>query len=148
VHFHDWRYVVVTRITEAHDIDNRRRYIRSNLVASRNFLFTRRHIMTTQQQRERLYAERNPMAQDKAGNYYCKHIMAMTAEDLHIKSSIAMELAHRDMLIDELKSKLEEKCVVELPLSIPLLDVNARVMLEHEVMAAIIASGATVKTAL
>jgi hypothetical protein len=40
--------------------------------------------------------------------------------------------------VDELKRKLGEKRVVELPLSIPLADVNARVMLEHEVMAAAI----------
>ena len=52
---------------------------------------------------ELLYAERNPKKLDKAGNYYCKHVMAMTAEGLHSKSSIAMELGHRDRIIDELQ---------------------------------------------
>lgn len=32
--------------------------------------------------------------------------MAMTAEDLHSKSDIAMELGHRDRMIDELKVAL------------------------------------------
>ena len=48
---------------------------------------------------DQLYAKRCPMELDKAGNYYCKHIMAMTAEGLHSKSDIAMELGHRDMLL-------------------------------------------------
>lgn len=49
-----------------------------------------------------LYAKRNPMDLDRAGDYYCKHVMAMTAEDLHSKSDIAMELGHRDRVIDVL----------------------------------------------
>ena len=49
-----------------------------------------------------LYAKRNPMELDDAGNYYCKHVMAMTAERLHSKSDIAMELGHRDRVIDVL----------------------------------------------
>lgn len=52
---------------------------------------------------ELLYAERNPMDLDRAGNYYSKHVMAMTAEGLHSKSAIAMELGHRDAIIDEMK---------------------------------------------
>jgi hypothetical protein len=51
---------------------------------------------------ELLYAKRNPMDLDRAGDYYCKHVMAMTAEDLHSKSDIAMELGHRDRVIDVL----------------------------------------------
>ena len=50
-----------------------------------------------------LYAERNPIGLDRAGNYYCKHVMAMTVEGLHSKSAIAMELGHRDEIIDEMK---------------------------------------------
>jgi hypothetical protein len=49
-----------------------------------------------------LYAKRDVMALDEAGNYYCKHVMAMTAEELHSKSDIAAELAYRDALIDYL----------------------------------------------
>jgi hypothetical protein len=45
------------------------------------------------------YAERDIIAQ---GNYYMRHLMAMTAEKLHSKSDIAAELAHRDMVIDDL----------------------------------------------
>ena len=55
---------------------------------------------------ELLYGSRNPMELDKAGNYYCKHVMAMTAEGLHSKSDIALEIGHRDKLIDELKVAL------------------------------------------
>lgn len=56
---------------------------------------------------EKLYAERDPMQQDVEGNYYCKHVSAMTDEDLHSKSAIAAELAHRDIVIDRLKVKQE-----------------------------------------
>lgn len=52
------------------------------------------------------YAERDPIALDKAGNYYCRHVHAMTAERLHDKSDIASELAHRDMEIDRLRKAL------------------------------------------
>jgi chromosome segregation ATPase len=47
------------------------------------------------------YSERNPI---KLGDYYTKHIMAMTAEGLHDKSAIAAELAYRDKLIDEFEA--------------------------------------------
>ena len=59
-----------------------------------------------------LYGSRDPMELDKAGNYYCKHLMAMTAEDLHSKSDIAMELGHRDKLIDEIKVALRVATIV------------------------------------
>lgn len=49
------------------------------------------------------YAERDHMAQDAAGNYYSRHVSAMTAEGLHAKSDIAGELAHRDIQIDRLR---------------------------------------------
>lgn len=42
---------------------------------------------------EPLYAERD--AAD-LGDYYVRHVMAMTAEGLHAKSAIAAELAWRD----------------------------------------------------
>lgn len=48
---------------------------------------------------KKLYAKRNPIEQ---GQYYMDHLMAMTAEDLHSKSAIAEELAHRDIVIEEL----------------------------------------------
>lgn len=47
------------------------------------------------------YANRNVIAQ---GDYYMRHVKAMTAEGLHNKGDIAAELAHRDQLIDELNS--------------------------------------------
>jgi len=47
------------------------------------------------------YAERDIIEQ---GYYYSRHTSAMTAEDLHRKSDIAAELAHRDMQIDQLKA--------------------------------------------
>ena len=40
------------------------------------------------------------------GNHYTKHIMAMTVEGLHDKSDIAAELAHRDILVEELTQQL------------------------------------------
>lgn len=58
-------------------------------------------------QREELYAERDTMELDEAGNYYFKHIMAITSEQLHSKSAIACELAYRDMLIDKLTKELQ-----------------------------------------
>ena len=36
------------------------------------------------------------------------HVMAMTAENLHSKSDIAAELAHRDMEIDRLEKEVEK----------------------------------------
>lgn len=51
------------------------------------------------------YAERDLMT---LGEYYIRHVNAMTAEELRSKSDIAAELAHRDMLIDKLAVSLEE----------------------------------------
>lgn len=53
-----------------------------------------------------IYKDRDHRGLDKAGNYYSKHISAMTEEGLHNKSDIAAELAYRDFLIDELKKEL------------------------------------------
>lgn len=54
---------------------------------------------------QKLYAERDIEAQDDAGNFYCAHVSAMTAEGLHSKSAIAAELGHRDMLIAQLTAE-------------------------------------------
>lgn len=51
---------------------------------------------------EKLYADRDIIRLDEDGNYYCKHVMAMTAESLHSKSDIAAELGYRDREIAEL----------------------------------------------
>ena len=56
----------------------------------------------------KLYSERDIMALDKAGNFYCQHILAMTGEQLHSKSDIAAELGYRDMLINDLLVALQQ----------------------------------------
>ncbi|QBJ01015.1 hypothetical protein Rostov7_00095 [Vibrio phage Rostov 7] len=48
------------------------------------------------------YQERDLIELDKSGNYYGKHIAAMTREDLRSKSDIAAELGYRDLTIDQL----------------------------------------------
>lgn len=48
------------------------------------------------------YADRDRQAQ---GGYYVTHVGAMTAEGLHSKSSIAAELAHRDIEIARLHAE-------------------------------------------
>jgi hypothetical protein len=52
-----------------------------------------------------LYADRDP---DQLEPHYYRHIMAMTAEDLHRKSAIAAELAYRDQRIERLSELLDE----------------------------------------
>jgi len=52
--------------------------------------------------------ERDIMEMDMAGNYYCRHVSAMTKEALHSKSDIAAELGWRDMQIDQLKAENEQ----------------------------------------
>lgn len=59
------------------------------------------------------YSERDPIEQDRQGNYYCRHVSAMTAEGLHSKSDIAAELAHRDIEIDRLTKLLNERVELE-----------------------------------
>lgn len=59
------------------------------------------------------YAKRNHM---KQGKYYTDHLSAMTEEGLHSKADIAGELAHRDMVIDELNcliARLERQPIPE-----------------------------------
>lgn len=55
----------------------------------------------------KLYAVRNPQELDRLGNYYSRHVIAMTEEDLYSKSDIAAELAHRDLEIDRLKALMK-----------------------------------------
>lgn len=52
--------------------------------------------------------DRDIMALDKAGNYYCRHVYALTRENLVSKSDIAAELGYRDMLIDEMYAMLKD----------------------------------------
>lgn len=52
-----------------------------------------------------LYDERDHEAQ---GDFYLRHIAAMTYEGLHAKSAIAAELAHRDMEITRLRAEAAE----------------------------------------
>lgn len=54
-------------------------------------------------EQEKLYAERDIEFLDMTKGYYSRHIMAMTTEGLNSKSDIAAELAHRDLLINNLK---------------------------------------------
>lgn len=57
--------------------------------------------------KDKQYALRNVMELDEAGGYYCRHVYAMTGEQLHSKGDIASELGHRDMLIDQLTARAE-----------------------------------------
>lgn len=63
----------------------------------------KKHELTAQELDEVI----NPLTK-KPGNYYWRHINAMTAEDLRSKSEIAQELAYRDLRIDELRAKVDE----------------------------------------
>ena len=57
---------------------------------------------------KRQYADRDIEKLDEQGDYYIRHISAMTSEGLHHKSEIAAELAYRDMLIDKMQMQIEE----------------------------------------
>lgn len=52
------------------------------------------------------YADRDIVELDKAGDYYLRHIIAMTTENLHDKSAIAAELAWRDYQNAELRKEV------------------------------------------
>ena len=56
-----------------------------------------------------LYAQRDHVAQ---GDYYTRHVSAMTGEKLHAKSAIAAELAHRDIEIETLRKAAEMMVLV------------------------------------
>ena len=53
------------------------------------------------------YAERDPCQLDRDGNYYVRHVSAMTREGLYNKSDIAAELGWRDREIDRLRAEKE-----------------------------------------
>lgn len=53
------------------------------------------------------YAERDAMKLDQAGGYYCRHVSAMTAEQLNSKGDIAAELGWRDMQIARLNEQVQ-----------------------------------------
>lgn len=53
----------------------------------------------------KLYAERDTVEQ---GQHYMKHLLAMTAEKLHSKGDVAAELAHRDIMIEQLQARVNE----------------------------------------
>lgn len=57
---------------------------------------------------EKIYGDRDLMAMDRAGNYYCRHVAHMTRENLHSKSDIAAELGWRDMQIANLQQQLTD----------------------------------------
>ena len=60
---------------------------------------------------EKLYGGRNPMQQDRMhGGIFSKHMEHMTSEGLFEKGAIAMELAHRDIRIQELEDALRWFC--------------------------------------
>ena len=59
------------------------------------------------------YATRDIMALDRAGEYYSRHVEALTHERLHDKCDIAAELAWRDFRIAQLERQVEQaKCDV------------------------------------
>lgn len=53
---------------------------------------------------DKQYAKRDIMQLDEDGDYYIRHVSAMTGEKLHSKSDIAAELGWRDREIDRLKN--------------------------------------------
>lgn len=53
------------------------------------------------------YPEVDHMKLDEDGNYYCRHVGAMTREELHRKSDIAGQLGWRDREIDRLRAENE-----------------------------------------
>jgi len=57
----------------------------------------------------KLYKRRGIVELDKAGEFYMRHVSAMTGEGLHQKSDIAAELGYRDMRIDILEKLLEKE---------------------------------------
>ena len=52
----------------------------------------------------KLYDDRDILGQ---GEFYLRHASAMTREGLRSKADIAAELAHRDMIIDEMRDAID-----------------------------------------
>lgn len=57
-----------------------------------------------------------PWDMDDAGGHYCRHVSAMTTENLHSKADIAEELAWRDMQLAKLRKRMTESESVEVRL--------------------------------
>lgn len=55
-----------------------------------------------------IYPDYCPMKLDRDGNYYSRHVEAMTTENLHRKSDIAEQLAWRDREIDRLRADMAQ----------------------------------------
>lgn len=55
------------------------------------------------------YAVRDALDLDKRGDYYTRHISAISKEDLHNKADIAAELGYRDMMLDRTKRIIDER---------------------------------------
>lgn len=73
---------------------------------------------------KKYYAERDI---EEQGQHYANHINAMTAESLHCKSSIAAELAHRDITIEQLRAEID-RLITEVPQLLR----NERAQVAHE----------------
>lgn len=54
------------------------------------------------------YPEVDPIELDECGEYYTRHLFAMTNENLHGKGEIAAQLGARDLRIDQLEAQLKE----------------------------------------
>lgn len=67
---------------------------------------------------EKLYKERDASVLDEAGDYYSRHISAMTRENLDTKADIAAELGYRDSIIDMLRAKLNP-AACSIPMTLP-----------------------------
>ena len=52
----------------------------------------------------KLYAVRDP---EEQGEWFVRHMSAMTKENLHSKAEIAEELAHRDIRIEALEAEIK-----------------------------------------
>ena len=57
--------------------------------------------------KQKLYPPVSSIELDEDGNYFMRHMMAMTSEDLHMKADIAAQLGARDREIDQLRQSLE-----------------------------------------
>jgi hypothetical protein len=54
------------------------------------------------------YPAVSPSELDRVGNYYSRHVFAMTAEALHSKADIAAQLGWRDQQIAQLREALDD----------------------------------------
>ena len=55
---------------------------------------------------------RNDLDLEKLEPHYTKHVGAMTSESLHSKSSIAAQLAYRDLQIERLTDEIRQRDTV------------------------------------